>query len=91
MQHQTLLGDAAKQAGVKLFLPSEFGYPTVGLEEGKGNLGLKSKFGKYLEEIGLPYLRIFVRLAYFVCIRSTVTNVGIINHRLADSLLTFPG
>lgn len=44
---------------MELFLPSEFGYSTVGLEESDGELSLKSKFGRYLEEIGLPYLRIF--------------------------------
>lgn len=58
LPHQHLLGDAAKQAGVKLFLPSEFGYSTIGLTEGE--LGLKAKFGEYLEEIGLPFTRIFV-------------------------------
>ncbi|KZP05268.1 NAD(P)-binding protein [Athelia psychrophila] len=57
LPEQHLLGDAAKQAGVKLFLPSEFGYSTIGLTEGE--LGLKSKFGEYLEEIGLPFTRIF--------------------------------
>jgi len=57
LPHQQLLGDAAKEAGVKLFLPSEFGYSTIGLTEGE--LGLKSKFGEYLEEIKLPFTRIF--------------------------------
>lgn len=58
LPHQHLLGDAAKQAGVKLFVPSEFGHSTIGQTEGK--LGLKSKFGEYLEEIKLPFTRIFV-------------------------------
>jgi NmrA-like family len=58
VQNQHLLGDAAKKAGVKLFLPSEFGFSTVGIEGGE--LETKSKFGTYLEEIGLPSLRIFV-------------------------------
>jgi len=59
LTHQYLLADAAKQAGVKLFLPSEFGFSTIGLEESGSGLGLKSKFGIYVQEIGLPYLRIF--------------------------------
>ena len=61
LPHQHLLGDAAKEAGVKLFLPSEFGFSTTGLTEGE--LGLKAKFGDYLEEIGLPFTRIFVGLS----------------------------
>jgi len=57
LPNQSLLADAAKQAGVKLFLPSEFGYSTIGQTEGE--LGLKSQFGEYLKEIGLPFARIF--------------------------------
>jgi len=59
LPHQVLLGEAAKKAGLKLFLPSEFGYSTVGLEGGDGELSQKSRFAGYLQEIGLPYLRIF--------------------------------
>lgn len=55
---QYLLGDAAKEAGVQLFLPSEFGYSTIGVTQGE--LGLKAKFGEHLQKIGLPSLRIFV-------------------------------
>ena len=62
LPHQHILGDAAKEAGVKLFLPSEFGYSTIGLTEGE--LGLKAKFGEYLQEIGLPFTRIFVSLSF---------------------------
>ncbi|KAF7975006.1 hypothetical protein HWV62_10617 [Athelia sp. TMB] len=57
LPHQHFLADAAKQAGVKLFLPSEYGFSTIGVSEGE--LGLKSKFGEYLEEIGLPFARVF--------------------------------
>ncbi|KZP32622.1 NAD(P)-binding protein [Athelia psychrophila] len=57
LPQQHMLGDAAKQAGVKLFIPSEFGFSTLGLTEGE--LGLKAKFAEYLEEIGLPFTRIF--------------------------------
>lgn len=62
LAQQQLLGDAAKQAGVKLFVPSEFGTSTLGLTELEGPLGQKAKFGEYLEEIGLPSTRIFVSL-----------------------------
>jgi uncharacterized protein YbjT (DUF2867 family) len=55
---QRPFGDAAKQAGVKLFLPSEFGFSTIGQTEGK--LRLKTQFAEYLKEIGLPSARIFV-------------------------------
>ena len=62
LPNQHLLGDAAKEAGVKLFVPSEFGYSTLGLTEGE--LGLKAKFGEHLEEIGLPFTRIFVSISF---------------------------
>jgi uncharacterized protein YbjT (DUF2867 family) len=55
---QKFLADAAKQAGVKLFLPSEFGYSTIGQTEGE--LGLKAEVGEYVKAIGLPYALIFV-------------------------------
>lgn len=58
LPNQRFLADAAKQAGVKLFLPSEFGYSTIGQTEGE--LGLKTEFGEYVKEIGLPFARIFV-------------------------------
>jgi len=57
---QPILGDAAKLAGVKLFVPSEFGFSTIGKTEGV--LGLKDELAKYLNEIGLPSARIFVGL-----------------------------
>jgi len=57
LPNQRFLADAAKQAGVKLFLPSEFGYSTIGQTEGE--LGLKTEFGEYVKEIGLPFARIF--------------------------------
>ncbi|KZP32595.1 NAD(P)-binding protein [Athelia psychrophila] len=56
---QHLLGDAAKQAGVKLFVPAEFGTSTLGLTDREGPLGLKAKFAEHLEEIGLPSTRVF--------------------------------
>jgi len=57
---QSVLGDASKLAGVKLFVPSEFGFSTIGKTEGA--LGLKNRFAEYLKEIGLPSARIFVGL-----------------------------
>jgi hypothetical protein len=67
LPNQKFLGDAAKQAGVKLFLPSEFGYSTIGQTEGE--LGLKTEFGEYLKEIGLPFARIFVCHIILGCIQ----------------------
>lgn len=55
---QPTIADAAKAAGVKLFVPSEFGLPTLGGVAGE--LGEKEVFGRYLKTIGLPSLRIFV-------------------------------
>jgi len=57
LPHQKLIADAAKQAGVKLFVPSEFGLPTAGKTEGK--LVAKDQVGEYLKEIDLPFTRIF--------------------------------
>jgi len=59
LKDQTQLADAAKEAGVKLFLPSEFGYSTLGLSKLDGELGIKARFADHLEAIGLPSLRIF--------------------------------
>jgi len=68
---QKLLGDAAKQAGVKLFVPSEFGFSTIGQTEGE--LGLKAEFGEYLKEIGVPFARIFVSCIFLCNIKSVLT------------------
>ncbi|KAJ6510561.1 hypothetical protein C8R45DRAFT_858518, partial [Mycena sanguinolenta] len=52
---QTVLVDAAKQAGVKLFVPSEFGMST----EGDSN-NPKNKVIEYMKSAGVPYARAFV-------------------------------
>ncbi|RFU24612.1 hypothetical protein B7463_g11727, partial [Scytalidium lignicola] len=51
------LADAAKEVGVKLFVPSEFGNPT----EGKtgGMWGIKDVVRKHLAKIDLPYAQFF--------------------------------
>lgn len=54
---QSPIADAAKEAGVKLFVPSEFGLPTEG---GKGgHLVIKSQFADYLKSLGIPSLRFY--------------------------------
>ncbi|KAH7928778.1 NAD(P)-binding protein [Leucogyrophana mollusca] len=50
--------EAAKEAGVKLFVPSEYGPPTAGHTEGIG--GMKSRFADFLVATGLPYTRLYV-------------------------------
>ena len=47
------IAEAAKEVGVKLFVPSEFGGPT----EGKtgGFLGNKANIQEQLKAIGIPY------------------------------------
>ncbi|KAK7460417.1 hypothetical protein VKT23_009137 [Stygiomarasmius scandens] len=47
---------AAKEAGVKLFSPSEYGIVTIGLA---GSLADKDEFAEYLKSIELPYARFF--------------------------------
>ncbi|TFK76170.1 NAD(P)-binding protein [Pluteus cervinus] len=54
---QISLADAAKEAGVKLFVPSEFGVPTIGRREGM--FGLKAGLIDQLQKHGIPTIRIF--------------------------------
>ncbi|KAJ7225988.1 NAD(P)-binding protein [Mycena pura] len=54
---QKPLVDAAKQAGVKLFVPSEYGVPTDGQTEGV--LADKNKIAEHLKSVGIPSTRIF--------------------------------
>jgi uncharacterized protein YbjT (DUF2867 family) len=51
---QAGIAEAAKEAGVKLFVPSEFGTKTEGLSE-KGMLGTKADMQNHLKALGLPY------------------------------------
>ena len=51
VQSQRVLADAAKEAGVKIFAPSEFGGITL-----SPSAPLKIKIHDYLKEIGLPYV-----------------------------------
>jgi uncharacterized protein YbjT (DUF2867 family) len=51
------LGDAAKQGGVKLFVPSEFGFDTIKHREGR--LNDKAELVAHLKHIGLPSVRVF--------------------------------
>ncbi|KAH7906328.1 hypothetical protein BJ138DRAFT_1016439 [Hygrophoropsis aurantiaca] len=54
---QKPLADASKKAGVKLFVPSEFGMPTEGGTD--GILAYKSQTAAYLRSITLPSLRLY--------------------------------
>lgn len=54
---QEALANAAKQAGAKLFVPSEFGNPTVGLLTGP--LASRELLARHLKAIGLPSLRLW--------------------------------
>jgi len=47
------IAEAAKEVGVKLFVPSEFGGPTEG--ETEGYLGAKARIQEQLKAIGIPY------------------------------------
>ncbi|KAH9052641.1 NAD-P-binding protein [Lactarius vividus] len=47
------IAQAAKEVGVKLFIPSEFGGPTEG--ETEGYLGDKGQIHEQLKAIGIPY------------------------------------
>jgi NmrA-like family len=51
---QVGIAEAAKEVGVKLFVPSEFGGPTEG--ETEGVFGAKAKVHDQLKALGLPYV-----------------------------------
>ncbi|KAM0752040.1 NAD(P)-binding protein [Meredithblackwellia eburnea MCA 4105] len=53
---QRPLADAAKKAGVSLFVPSEYGVETIGVKEGP--LVGKEAAAQYLKSIGLPSVRL---------------------------------
>jgi len=50
---QPRIAEAAKEVGVKLFVPSEFGGPTEGVTE--GFFGDKANIQEQLKAIGIPY------------------------------------
>ncbi|THH19846.1 hypothetical protein EW146_g1410 [Bondarzewia mesenterica] len=54
---QDALAEAAKEAGVQLFVPSEFGNPTEDANEGP--LAAKKNFQGKLRALGLPYALFF--------------------------------
>ncbi|KAI0041327.1 NAD(P)-binding protein, partial [Auriscalpium vulgare] len=53
---QLTIAEVAKAAGVKLFLPSEFGNPTLG---GQGFLAGKANLHQKFKDIGLPTTLVF--------------------------------
>jgi len=70
---QDVLADAAKEAGVKLFVPSEFGVspPAAGLAHEK------HAFAVYAKSIGLPTLRVYNGLFHdFVPWVTALTETG---------------
>ncbi|TRM60847.1 hypothetical protein BD626DRAFT_632284 [Schizophyllum amplum] len=56
---QISLADAAKAAGVKLFVPSEYGCISKGLPEVPSFLQVKIQVADHLQSIGLPSMRVF--------------------------------
>ncbi|KZO95528.1 NAD-P-binding protein [Calocera viscosa TUFC12733] len=54
---QELLGQAAKKAGVKLFIPSEFGNPTEGREDSW--FAQKNAARQQLKDMGMPYMLVY--------------------------------
>ena len=53
LELQPGIAEAAKEAGVKLFVPSEFGGPTEG--ETAGLFGAKASIQERLKAVGIPY------------------------------------
>ncbi|KAG2133299.1 hypothetical protein DEU56DRAFT_913914 [Suillus clintonianus] len=70
---QDVLADAAKEAGVKLFVPSEFGVSPPVTGPGRE----KHDFAVYAKSIGLPTLRVYNGLFHdFVPWLTAVTETG---------------
>ncbi|KAH9989375.1 NAD-P-binding protein [Russula compacta] len=57
---QVGIAEAAKEVGVKLFIPSEFGGQTEGKTEGLH--GLKASVQKQLKDLGIPYALFYTGL-----------------------------
>jgi len=57
LEAQGPLAQAAKDAGVKLFVPSEYGMPSEGGKE--GHLLAKSNFAEHLKSLSVPSLRVY--------------------------------
>ncbi|KAF7311402.1 NmrA domain-containing protein [Mycena kentingensis (nom. inval.)] len=55
---QKPLVEAAKAAGIKLMVPSEYGMPTDGQTEGV--LGAKNEIAEFIKSAGIPSLRIYI-------------------------------
>lgn len=66
LDQQKILGRAAKTAGVKLFVPSEFGIDTESATEGV--FLAKKNLSEFLKEIDLPYVKIFNGLFIDYCV-----------------------
>ncbi|KAG1743816.1 hypothetical protein EDB19DRAFT_1697078 [Suillus lakei] len=83
---QNVLADAAKEAGVKLFVPSEFG---IKPQLAKGGLAFqKTDFAVYAKSIELPTLRVFNGLFYeFVPWLTALADTGKFH---IDPLLQYP-
>ena len=54
---QAGIAEAAKEVGVKLFIPSEFGRPTEG--ETEGLFGSKARVQDQLKAVGIPYALVY--------------------------------
>ncbi|KAL4067177.1 hypothetical protein V8B97DRAFT_1919179 [Scleroderma yunnanense] len=58
IQAQKPLAGAAKEANVKLLVPSDFGMPSEGYTE--GFVVVKEEFANHVKDLGIPMMRIFV-------------------------------
>lgn len=66
VEQQEVLAKVAKAAGVKLFVPSEYGIDTEDADSGV--FLAKKRFSEFLREIDLPYVKIFTGLWTDYCI-----------------------
>lgn len=59
LQAQNLLAEQAKAAGVKLFVPSEFGDVTTDIENAEGIFLIKQSVHRKCKDLDLPYALFF--------------------------------
>ncbi|KAF9654289.1 NAD-P-binding protein [Thelephora ganbajun] len=83
VDQQEALANAAKAAGVKLFVPSEYGVDTESATSGP--FLAKKKFSEFLKEIDLQYVKIFTGLWTDYCLSP------FLGWKFAEGKVTFGG
>ncbi|KAG5646449.1 hypothetical protein DXG03_003499 [Asterophora parasitica] len=91
LSSQNTVAEASKAAGVKLFVPSEFGLPTEGAAESL--FAVKDKSAKYIQSLGMPTARFyngyFIQRLPDVVGYKTNKKINILDHVKGDKPISF--